>query len=60
MLATWKVTGNPSGWKEFQVVQPCLYPSQEDRVRLQVTTRLGIMDYNQFHNILRLFPFTTS
>ena len=38
----------------------------QSRIRLQVTTWLGIMDYNQFHKILRLFdvlpnfPFTTS
>ena len=42
MLATWKVTGNPLRWKEFQAMQPSLYPSQEDRVLLQVTNRPGI------------------
>ena len=42
MLAAWEVTGNPLRWKEFQVTQPNLYPSQEDRVLLQVTNRPGI------------------
>ena len=42
MLAAWKVTGNPLRWMEFQAMQPSLYPSQEDRVLLQVTNRPGI------------------
>ena len=42
MLATWKVTGNPLRWKEFQAMQPNLYPSQEYRVLSQVTNRPGI------------------
>ena len=42
MLAVWKVTGNPLRWMEFQAMQPSLYPSQEDRVLLQVTNRPGI------------------
>ena len=42
MLAAWEVTGNLLRWKEFQVTQPNLYPSQEDRVLLQVTNRPGI------------------
>ena len=37
MLAAWNVTGNPLRWKGFQAMQPNLYPSQEDRVLLQVT-----------------------
>ena len=39
MLTAWKVTGNPLRWKEFQAMQRNLYPSQEDRVLLQVTNR---------------------
>ena len=30
---------NPLRWKEFQAMQPSLYPSQEDRVLLQVTNQ---------------------
>ena len=41
LLAAWKVTGNPLRWKEFQVMQPSLYPSQ-DQVLLHVTNRPGI------------------
>ena len=39
MLAAWKVAGNSLRWKEFQAMQPNLYPSQEDRVPLRVTNR---------------------
>ena len=42
MLAVWKVTGNPLRWKEFQAMQPHLYPSQEDRVLSQVANQPGI------------------
>ena len=42
MLLAWKVTGNPLRWKEFQAMQPNLYPSQEYRVLSQVTNRPGI------------------
>ena len=42
MLVAWKVTENPLRWKEFQPMQPSLYPSQEDQVLLQVTNRPGI------------------
>ena len=44
MLADWKVTGNSLRWKEFQAMQPNLYPSQEDRIPLQVTNRPGISE----------------
>ena len=30
IIAAWKVTGNPLKRKEFQAMQPSLYPSQED------------------------------
>ena len=42
MLAAWKVTENPLRWKEFQAMQPNLYPSQEEMVLSQVTNRPGI------------------
>ena len=42
MLAAWKITGNPLKWKKFKVIQPSLYPSQEDQVLLQVTNWPGI------------------
>ena len=42
MLAAWKVTGNSLRWKEFQAIQPSLYPSQENGFLLQVTNRPGI------------------
>ena len=36
ILEAWKVTGNPLRWKEFQAMQPSLYPSQEDRALLKL------------------------
>ena len=42
MLTTSKVTGNSLRWKEFQAMQPSLYPSDEDRDLLQVRNRPGI------------------
>ena len=42
MLAAWRVTGTPLRWKEFQTIQLSLYPSQEDLVLSQVTSRPGI------------------
>ena len=44
MLAAWKVRGDPLRWKEFQVMQSNLYPSQEDRILFQVTNWPGISE----------------